>query len=258
MYKKDDCLYYERWNRLKEIPGVRFVRTCDFAGVVEKDCVVVSTAGDFGVEYIDDDFFHWHIKTEGCLNKSFSSLDAGAKKWFATNLNTINERCEILPLGVYDESVIRLINQNLNNEKTNLSYCNFAEYSNVENRKKVKFQCKQAGIFEIEHGLSQESYYQKLSTFKFSVCPTGNGIDSYRIWECLYLNTFPIIQQSNFAKRILEFFPVLIVEDYSKLTKEFLESEHVRLSKIEYKDKLTYSYWSKKVKEAAKLLEIHE
>ncbi len=250
-YELEECIYRERWDICKDIDGIYFLPTHEFSMSAPKPSVVVTQGGDFGVEYHKDDFFKWHIRTQGHTNKSVSELDSSVLKWFTTNCDNLRLKCEMLPLGVVDETCIELINSNLNNTKDKLLYCNFQLYSNKANRTKVLQDCHKLPFCTREENLEPKAYFESMSRHKFVVCPTGNGIDSYRIWEGLYSNTIPIIQNSDFAIRLQKFFPVLIVDDYSSLNEVALNRF---LEKVDwnYKERLKKLFWINLIKNEVK------
>ena len=55
---------------------------------------------------------------------------------------------------------------------------------------------------------------RELATHKFCICPEGNGVDTYRIWECILTNTVPIAQ-NNYGNRIFaKIWPMILVNRY--------------------------------------------
>uniref|UniRef100_A0A6C0CLP7 Exostosin GT47 domain-containing protein n=1 Tax=viral metagenome TaxID=1070528 RepID=A0A6C0CLP7_9ZZZZ len=36
-------------------------------------------------------------------------------------------------------------------------------------------------------------YLETLASYKYAICPEGGGIDTHRLWECLYLGVTPIV-----------------------------------------------------------------
>ena len=70
------------------------------------------------------------------------------------------------------------------------------------------------------------TYLRRLARCKFCVCPRGNGIDTHRVWECLYLGVVPIVERSthseHWARRGLS---LLLVDDWSEVTPERLQAE---------------------------------
>ncbi len=47
--------------------------------------------------------------------------------------------------------------------------------------------------------LSPEKYLLAISRHRFVICPRGNGIDTHRFWESLYLNSFPVVVASQWS-----------------------------------------------------------
>jgi hypothetical protein len=39
----------------------------------------------------------------------------------------------------------------------------------------------------------------RLAEYEFCICPEGNGVDTHRLWECLYLEVVPIVIESDFT-----------------------------------------------------------
>jgi hypothetical protein len=52
----------------------------------------------------------------------------------------------------------------------------------------------------IPERLSPEKYLLVVSRHRFVICPRGNGIDTHRFWESLYLNSFPVVVESQWSK----------------------------------------------------------
>ena len=62
--------------------------------------------------------------------------------------------------------------------------------------------------------LPDVEYFKELSSYKFCICPEGNGIDTFRIWECILTNTIPIVQ-NNYGNRIFsKIWPMILVNRY--------------------------------------------
>jgi len=79
---------------------------------------------------------------------------------------------------------------------------------------------------------------------KFIVSPRGNGIDCCRVWESLYLETIPVLKTSSLDS-LYEDLPVLIVQNWTDVTREFLEKKYIEMSSKKYKkEKLHVDYWS--------------
>lgn len=52
-------------------------------------------------------------------------------------------------------------------------------------------------------------YWNLLSSYRRSICPEGNGADTHRLWESLYLQCRPVVLRTVFIERLLLEFPLL-------------------------------------------------
>ena len=72
----------------------------------------------------------------------------------------------------------------------------------------------------MEPGLNIE----RLQTFKFCICPEGNGLDTHRLWEAYYVKTVPILLRNTHSEIIKNTtgLPIILLDswndfDYDKL-----------------------------------------
>ncbi len=73
-----------------------------------------------------------------------------------------------------------------------------------------------------------ENYLTAIKKHKFVLCPSGNGIESARNWETLYLKRVPIFKRHKCLEFIFKDFPAIFVDDFSKVTEELLlKNEHL-------------------------------
>jgi hypothetical protein len=79
----------------------------------------------------------------------------------------------------------------------------------------------------------------------FVLSPFGMGMDCHRTWEALCLGAIPIVKAPNFQK-MFEDLPVLIVNEWSKITRKLLDKTIEEFKTREFKyEKLTLQYWVK-------------
>jgi hypothetical protein len=50
------------------------------------------------------------------------------------------------------------------------------------------------------NGQNYENYIDNIYNHKFVICPEGNGIDTHRFWESLYLGVIPVIINNKTTK----------------------------------------------------------
>jgi hypothetical protein len=184
----------------------------------------------------------------------FSSKPGCIKKWFAENATNNDPDLIPIPIGLENhtgkskgkftnhEWLEKNIERLKYNEKEFLLYCNWNPNTNPT-REKIIGALKQNNLPIIEqHGLSFETYCENMSKNKFVICPPGNGVDTHRLWEALYLGCIPI----TIKNRIYNNYdlPIIQVNDWAEVTLELLQKEISNNMEQLYMD-----YWKTKIKE---------
>jgi hypothetical protein len=100
--------------------------------------------------------------------------------------------------------------------KQHLIYFYFDVNTNVHKRQRCFDIIKSKGV-EIQPRRSLSDYIQSLSSFKFAICPEGNGIDTHRFWECLYLKVVPICPRNIITEYYSKIFPVVLLDKWEDL-----------------------------------------
>ena len=118
-------------------------------------------------------------------------------------------------------------------------------------RVQLKHQFKKLKITDETNGWNSFFYRRILLNYMFVICPEGNGIDTHRMWEALYLKTIPIIKKnmiSNFIKKAK--IPVLILNKWSDLSKfdeKQLQKFYFSKKKLFNNRYLFQNYWKKRI-----------
>ena len=118
-------------------------------------------------------------------------------------------------------------------------------------RIQLKYQFKKLKVADETNGWNSFFYRRILLNYMFVICPEGNGIDTHRMWEALYLRTIPIIKKnmiSNFIKEAK--IPVLILNkwsDLSKLDEKQLQKFYFSKKKLFNNRYLFQEYWKKRI-----------
>lgn len=101
--------------------------------------------------------------------------------------------------------------------------------------------------FILSAGADFENYLVKLGEHRFALSPPGRGLDTHRTWEALMVGTIPIVIRSP-LDILYDKLPVLIVDDWSEITPEFLEERYLEFQKGEYDFSRLYApYWKEKI-----------
>jgi len=173
--------------------------------------------------------------------------------WYSSNVNIIHPRVIPLPYGI-KENVIQKMVQKIQEKKTlnNLLYIDHRIWVNPEERirpyellenKPWVTAIHTEGTnekFTHETPESFDRYLDNLYHHAFSICPPGNGIDTRRPWEALYMRTIPIVKKSIHNLSFDEF-PIVYVDDWSEVTLEFLLDKYYEVG--EYYPQLDFDYW---------------
>ncbi len=91
-------------------------------------------------------------------------------------------------------------------------------------------------------------YLKNCRKSNFVLCPVGNGVDTHRIWETLYVGGIPIIKSHTVLNKLVMELPVLVLQDWEELKdRNFLEYSYEKMQRGHYNySKLSSTYWIKK------------
>ena len=97
-----------------------------------------------------------------------------------------------------------------------------------------------------QNGIDFPHYALQLASHKFVLCPDGNGLDTHRTWEALYLGAYPVVQRHVFTEYFAVRLPILVVDSWSQITHDLLNYTYSIFSKLEWNwELLTMSYWER-------------
>ncbi len=100
--------------------------------------------------------------------------------------------------------------------------------------------------------ISAEENWRLHADFAFEVSPRGNGLDCFRTWESLFLQTIPIVKTSTLDPLYVdEGFPVAIVDSFEEITTAKLRDWREELGHkftLEMSQKLTVDFWRERVR----------
>jgi hypothetical protein len=96
--------------------------------------------------------------------------------------------------------------------------------------------------------LPYEEYLKGIKKHRFVLCPSGNGIDTIRSWETLYMKRVPVFKDHPYMREMFKDFPALFVKDWEDLTEELLLTHNHLYNQAQEMDmnKLDLDYWFNK------------
>lgn len=192
----------------------------------------------------------------GILNKYCTNFD----NVFCTNNLTENlSNVYSLPLGLpnYNSldnlpilkiignktSIIKVINEEYNKNILLLINFNTSTFPSERNFliEKLSNISEKFTLNYTENGYLE--YLRSIKKSKFVLCPRGNGIDTHRLWETLYMGSIPIIKYEKTYETCIDL-PVVFINDWSEITIDFLNSTYEKMSHSNYNfEKLKMNYW---------------
>jgi len=75
-------------------------------------------------------------------------------------------------------------------------------------------------------------YYKGISQYKFTVCPTGNGIQAPKIIEAILVRTIPVVENELVFRQLKQLgLPLLIVDTWNDMSEKFLNQQYNKMYK---------------------------
>jgi len=197
------------------------------------------------------------------LGKSYLPLDDDfmrssephVRRVLGNNLDTRHPKAAWLPLGrdFRSHEVSRHLRPVPIAARDTLCYANFSVDTHPV-REGIARQARALPFVRIDHmgrwldyPISRETFFERLSRSRFCLCPRGNGVETFRAWDCLYLGVVPIIVREAALHDSMQDLPVLWLaepEQYGALSEAWLEErwQAILNRRWNYR-KLHLSYW---------------
>jgi len=238
-----DVAFFKR-EYVDDYPSVR-LHTKHLVFVDEPiDETIKEVVGSGKVFFIKPDWLDSFIKDflplvnhEFVLLTHMSDLGAGTmealltnskmRRWYGCNMRpTIKTKS--VPLGLENvdmwqrTNVTQLVRARTN-RKSKMLYVYFNINSNIRIRTEAVKQLNGNG-FKMQKRDEWSEYIDELSRYKFCASPEGNGIDTHRMWECLYLGVIPIVIKTPELYSWYSDLPILWITSFEQVTRNFLEN----------------------------------
>lgn len=150
-------------------------------------------------------------------------------KWYAQNLVFHDEKLSLLPIGLANSmwahgNLEPFNDMNLINNLTNKSqfiYFMFNITTNIQTREICYETLKNKLVWL--HQIDPVLNLYRLKEYQFCICPEGNGVDTHRLWECLYVKVVPIVINTPFVQILIRYnVPLVILNNWNDLSPETL------------------------------------
>ncbi len=238
-------IFYKHTHEVNE-----FLDNIDF----NEDFILISHNSDGKVK--DDDKFP---------NADIRKVPNNLKYWYSQNVCIDDSRLISIPIGMENSKwfnyfgvhKINKIIEKLKDDRKiiNTVYINHNVNTNLQERSIVYEMFNNSSFCTIElggNGVDYDRYINNIYNHKFVICPEGNGTDTHRTWETLYLGSIPIEKRNNNNKFYYDL-PICFVDEWCDITEEFLEFEYKRITETIFNlKKIDFGYWVKDIMDKKK------
>jgi len=208
--------------------------------------IVISGNSDYPVTHRDIELFNRLPEFRG---------------WYGQNMSVISDKTYGLPLGLENSNPCnleghgdiiygakdKLCHFDLDYPNPNkLVYCNFGLSTN-RNRSKVLDLAKKGNHISVESNMTLQSYYASISNHKMVICPEGNGVDTHRFWETIYLNRVPIIIENDTMSHFYSL-PVVVLDSWERILDIDYLNDKYNIVKNNSRDIAYTNFWIEKIK----------
>ena len=145
-------------------------------------------------------------------------------RWYGQNMlphaKTIGVPIGLENADTWGRTDFHHVSKLANRAKTKLLYFQFSDSTN-EMRRGVREILLKKG-FKENQPKDWRSYIDELSQHRFCVAPPGNGIDTHRAWECIYLGVTPIMLRMDEMFHWFREVDILWVESFEDISPQNL------------------------------------
>ena len=189
-----------------------------------------------------------------------------ASVWWAVNSQSL--KVNGLPLGITndcDDSPIHRIYGNTQIMKEvveeprmikNRVYLNFSMHTHPSRQHVYNLFCTKPWVTvgtPVNTMDGRKEFLREVRNHEFVLCPRGNGVDTHRLWETLYMGSIPIVQR-DIAHRGWEDLPIAWVDSWEEVTPEWLDAQLERIRSGTWAmEKLKASYWIDQIRRSLQL-----
>lgn len=239
----------------KELDGVVYKHTHDVRSFLYK----------YAPALVENTILVTHNSDDSVTDDMVSILESLPKisMWFGQNIDCKpHPKVSSLPIGLENDHwfpevakrkrLVEFSNKMISPSK--LLYMNFSFGTNISARINAykEFVGKNWVTDKCVTAVDQSVYIDWLKDVlehQYVLCPRGNGIDTHRLWETLYLGRIPIVLRCE-NTRYYDRLPILQVDSWNQVTKEHLIEVLPYFSNKQNfdLDMLKMSWWKSKIK----------
>jgi hypothetical protein len=213
--------------------------------------------GDYYEEFLEkfSDSVKARYLAVGNSDRDFTDVELPGSvelAYFQNLLTPVSYRVKLLPIGVENLSLARsciplyLVKPIPFLEKRNL-FLNgpfsptHTDRMSLKNLDISKF----PNSHSVAEYLNPFRYIRIANDFKFIAAPRGNGEDTHRFWEALYLNSVPVIRNSVWAKNVQSMgIPCVVVDSWKEdLVRDAIAEFLADQKDLTFPASMSLDYW---------------
>jgi hypothetical protein len=214
----------------------------DLSKIKDGEKIFVKT--DYLMSFLNNVLPHINVKfilitgiSDYEINNNYLSFLNNDKiiKWVGVNISIQNNPKIIKMLIGFQEpsrkngnqdNLYKIYNTKIDfNNKINkllITYCGNTHNSR-QNINTIFKNDKFISFIDFSDKLEYNDYLKKINNYKFVLCPRGNGIDTHRFTEILFMGSVPIVEKNGLSD-LYDKFPCIIVDKFEDLTCDMLNN----------------------------------
>lgn len=240
-YSKSNILYFEDIPEVWNNPSLFFCNTedaCEFQTILDK---------------LQNPFVLLTHNSDENVTEKYSFLYNHPKlvHWFTQNLCISHPKLSFLPIGIANPTWQHgdyLALTSIREHTIPKSYPIYANFLIETNRTAREYCAKvltDKGI-PIHPRCHPYDNWVHIAGSYYCICPDGNGVDTHRFWESLYLRTIPIVLRNPLSEQLAKEYPCILLEKWEDLDISILKRDVSILSQ-ELFTKLSFQTYAKKI-----------
>lgn len=193
---------------------------------------------------LEDKIIITHNSDHEISRQGFGEHIKKVKRQFSQNCSFIDEennKLVSIPIGIenrmwFDHDILHRVRKRQDIPKTKGVYFFFSLGTHPSRQ-----ECYNAlrDWLEFNQPRAREDYFVELKRHKYAICPRGNGLDTHRLWECLYLDVIPIMLKTDSVN--IGNLPVIYVDSWDDV--DVSNTNPIRFKNQEL-SKITMNHWS--------------
>ena len=194
-----------------------------------------------------------HQSDNSVSNKLYKRKPTCVSEWYGINVERKINNLIPIPIGLSNDHYKKNLSKRHYSplqkikleDKIEKLYVNFEVNTNFNVRYKLlkKFQSKNWADVDTSK-LSLDEYISKMNNYKYILCPWGNGIDTHRLWEVLYIESIPVTKYHHTYDSGKDL-PLLMFKNYDEINLEKLKTLSQDFNNFE---SLNLNYWERLIR----------